>query len=196
MNISGMGCKMLAVLVLGTLPGQGVPPAWCLGSFVSIWEWTLCRGVLKGRDFFFLLRTALKDRPKGPPTANRQRRPTANCQPLPPVPVFPKKPSGTPCAQPWLVAVGGWRRLAVGSWQLAVGGGWWWLAAVGGWRLVVYRNTFFFPVKDTPDPLRHCPLSAECHVSDPFLTTAICSLWPLGCGKYTVGFVESVANTV
>ena len=60
--------------------------------------------------FFFLLRTALKDRPQGPPTAtanshqlptatnrqpptatnrqpptaaNRQRRPTANCQPLP-----------------------------------------------------------------------------------------------------------------
>ena len=27
----------------------------------------------------------------------------------------------------------GWWRLAVGSWQLAVGGGWWWLAAVGGW---------------------------------------------------------------
>ena len=46
---------------------------------------------------------------------------------------FPKKPEGTPCVQPWLVAVGGWRRLAVGSWQLAVGGGWWWLAAVGGW---------------------------------------------------------------
>ena len=29
------------------------------------------------------------------------------------------------------------RQLAVGSWQLAVDGGWWWLAAVGGWRLVV-----------------------------------------------------------
>ena len=57
------------------------------------------RAVLKGRDFFFLLRTALQDRPKGPPTANRQpptatnrqpptaanrqRRPTANGQPLP-----------------------------------------------------------------------------------------------------------------
>jgi hypothetical protein len=39
-------------------------------------------------------------------------------------PVFPKKPAGTPCAQPRLVAVGGW--------QLATGG-WWWLAAVGGW---------------------------------------------------------------
>ena len=38
------------------------------------------RGVLKGRDFFFffLLRTALKDRPKGPPTANRQLPSTAN----------------------------------------------------------------------------------------------------------------------
>ena len=48
-----------------------------------------------------------------------------------PEPVFPKKPAGTPCAQPcW--------QLADGSWQLAVGGVWWWLAAVGGWwRLAV-----------------------------------------------------------
>ena len=69
-----------------------------------------------------------------------------------PVPVFPKTPAGTPCAQPWLVAVGGWRLAAVGGWQLAtggwwrlvvVGGGWWlavggwrWLAVVGSWRLV------------------------------------------------------------
>jgi len=53
-----------------------------------------------------------------------------------PVPVFPKKPAGTPCAQPWLVAVGGWRLAAVGgSWQLVMGG-WWRLAAVDGWRLV------------------------------------------------------------
>ena len=74
-----------------------------------------------------------------------------------PVPVFPKKPAGTPCAQPWLVAVGGgWRlavgggwRLAVGNWRLvAVGGGWrrlvaggWWLEAVGsGWQLAVGRR--------------------------------------------------------
>jgi hypothetical protein len=41
-----------------------------------------------------------------------------------PVPVFPKKPAGTPCAQPWLVAVGGWRLAAVDGWQLATGG-WW-----------------------------------------------------------------------
>ena len=49
------------------------------------------RAVLKGRDsfFFFLLRTALKDRPKGPPTANHQpptanrQPPSTNCQPLP-----------------------------------------------------------------------------------------------------------------
>ena len=54
---------------------------------------------------------------------------------------FGKKPAGTPCAQPWLVAVGGWRLAAVGGWQLATGGWWrlvvvgggWWLA-VGGWR--------------------------------------------------------------
>ena len=61
---------------------------------------TVPGGSLRDEFFFcFLLRTALKDRPKGPPTANRQlpstanrqpptaanrqRRPTANCQPLP-----------------------------------------------------------------------------------------------------------------
>ena len=61
-----------------------------------------------------------------------------------PEPVFPKKPAGTPCAQPWLVAVGGWRlaavdggQLATGSWwQLVVVGGSWWLV-IGGWWLVV-----------------------------------------------------------
>ena len=52
-----------------------------------------------------------------------------------PQPVFPKKPAGTPCAQAWLVAVGGWRLAAVGGWQLATGG-WWRLAVVGSWRLV------------------------------------------------------------
>ena len=34
-------------------------------------------------EIFFLLRTALKDRPKGPPTANHQPPPTANHQPPP-----------------------------------------------------------------------------------------------------------------
>ena len=36
------------------------------------------RAVLKEPDFFLLLRTALADRPKGPPTANRQLPPTTN----------------------------------------------------------------------------------------------------------------------
>ena len=54
-----------------------------------------------------------------------------------PEPVFPKKPAGTPCAQPWLVAVGGWRLAVGGGWQLATGG-WWRLVVVGGgWRLVI-----------------------------------------------------------
>ena len=35
------------------------------------------RGILRELDFF-LLRTALRDRPKGPPTANHQPPPTAN----------------------------------------------------------------------------------------------------------------------
>ena len=30
--------------------------------------------------------------------------------------VFPKKPVGTPCVQPWLVVVGGWRLVAIGGW--------------------------------------------------------------------------------
>ena len=38
---------------------------------------------LRDQIFFFLLRTALKDRPKGPPTANRQLPSTANHQPQP-----------------------------------------------------------------------------------------------------------------
>ena len=63
----------------------------------GLWSWTSAdprqqlsitdqpapRAVLKGPDFFcfFLLRTALKDRPKGPPTANRHQPPTTNRQP-------------------------------------------------------------------------------------------------------------------
>ena len=68
--------------------------------------------------------------------------------------VFPKKPAGTPCVQPWLVAVGGWRLAAISGWQLAAGGWWrlvvvggrlvvgdWWLVAVGSvWRLAVGRR--------------------------------------------------------
>ena len=42
----------------------------------------LHRGVLKEPNIFFLLRTALMDRPQGPPTANRQPPTAANRQPL------------------------------------------------------------------------------------------------------------------
>ena len=48
--------------------------SFCLGT----------RAVLKGPDFF-LLRTALKDRPKGPPTANRQPPTATNCHQPPTV---------------------------------------------------------------------------------------------------------------
>ena len=62
-----------------------------------------------------------------------------------PEPVFQKTPAGTPCAQPWLVAVGGWWLVAVCGWQLATGGWWrlvvvgggWWLVIGGWWRLAV-----------------------------------------------------------
>ena len=60
----------------------------CGGGGVTMWTpqkmpqeqqtWYIAaRAVLKGPDFL-LLRTALKERPKGPPTANRQLPPTAN----------------------------------------------------------------------------------------------------------------------
>ena len=39
------------------------------------------RGGHKGPDFFFGLRTALKDRPQAPPTANRQPQTASNRQP-------------------------------------------------------------------------------------------------------------------
>ena len=52
-------------------------------------------------------------------------------------PVFPKKPAGTPCAQPWLVAVGGWQLATGGWWRLVVVGGGWWLVIGGWWRLAV-----------------------------------------------------------
>ena len=58
-------CRLCRGPSLGAMGGR-LPPA------------TGARGVLKGRDFFFLLRTALKDRPKGPPTANRQLPSTPN----------------------------------------------------------------------------------------------------------------------
>ena len=133
------------------------------------------RGVLQGRVFFFFLRTALKDRPKGPPTANRQlpstanrhqppttnrhqppatnRRqppaatnrqlpttanrlqpPTASHQPPPTTinrhqpPVANCQPPTANCHQPWLST---WSARGL-FWE--------------NW----YRNTFFFPVKDTP----------------------------------------------
>ena len=66
-----------------------IPGAQANGSApVSVLEMSarFTRAVLWDRDFFFLLRTALKDRPKGPSTANkptatnRQPPPTANCR--------------------------------------------------------------------------------------------------------------------
>ena len=42
------------------------------GTTAPTTRWSL------GDQIYFLLRTALKDRPKGPPTANRQLSPTAN----------------------------------------------------------------------------------------------------------------------
>ena len=72
------------------LPGQVVRPprcpAWC--SRARGWNrtaprpvpyaWALAGRSLRDQIFFFLLRTALKDRPKGPPTANHQLPSTAN----------------------------------------------------------------------------------------------------------------------
>ena len=77
----------------------------------------------------FLLRTALKDRPKGPPTANHQPPPTEKKKEVL-YTVFPKRPRVAHMFNH------GWWWLAVGGWWFVVGG--WWLVAVGsGWRLAV-----------------------------------------------------------
>ena len=49
-----------------------------------------------GTEIFFLLRTALKDRPKGPSTANHQPPPTANRQ-LPPTASGDQPPTANHC---------------------------------------------------------------------------------------------------
>ena len=48
---------------------------------------------------------------------------------------FCKKTACSSYVQPWLVAIGGWRMVAVGGCWWVIGG-WWRLAVVGGWRLV------------------------------------------------------------
>ena len=57
----------------------------CTHQPKAFWVWNAVHcepdsesGRSQGTRFFFLLRTALKDRPKGPPTANRQLPSTAN----------------------------------------------------------------------------------------------------------------------
>ena len=85
------------------LPGQStmVDPPQPLASAAQ--PKTGClqrRAVLKGPDFFFfLLRTALKDRPKGPPTANHQPPPTASHQP-PPTASGGQPPTANHCQPP------------------------------------------------------------------------------------------------
>ena len=66
------------------------PPTWAPAPEQLFWPlWTGAQNPpchfplhpgrsFRGQIFFFLLRTALKDRPKGPPTANRQLPSTAN----------------------------------------------------------------------------------------------------------------------
>ena len=56
---------------------------------------------------------------------------------------FCKKTACSSYVQPWLVAIGGWRLVAIGGWLavgdwrlVAVGAGWWWVIG-GWWRLAV-----------------------------------------------------------
>ena len=63
----------------GSVCGSGPLPASVQGG--SPRHTTVCpqhRGVLKKPNNFFPLKTALKDSPQGPPTANRHKPPTAN----------------------------------------------------------------------------------------------------------------------
>ena len=74
-------CSCLAV-------GSG----WCM-------EGCSCTGRAFGTEILFLLRTALKDRPKGPPTGNHQPPPTANHQP-PPTASGDQPPTANHCQPP------------------------------------------------------------------------------------------------
>ena len=66
----------------GAPPSTPAGPGWSVAHGPpSTGHSSTGRAVLNGPDYFFftfLLRTALKDRPKGPPTANRQLPSTAN----------------------------------------------------------------------------------------------------------------------
>ena len=66
---------------INPLRHHAIPPPSPRGRGRAIPDVESCSNstVLKEPDYFFLLRTALKDRPKGPPTANRQLPPTTNC---------------------------------------------------------------------------------------------------------------------
>ena len=139
---------------------RGTPAPWlhATKSAQVLWGWKACEAALAGPSPSWGCTLLVQARaPPYRPSFGGVLAPRAACAASTPgtrgvlngekknvpVPVFPKKPAGTPCAQPWLVAVGGWRLAAVGGWQLVVGGGWQWLAvggwsplAVGGWRLV------------------------------------------------------------
>ena len=87
---------------LPPIPLSSPPPAPGANPHTGV------RGVLKGRDFFFLLRTPLKDRPKGPPTtdrqlpstANRHQPPTTNCHQPPPTASGDQPPTANHCQPP------------------------------------------------------------------------------------------------
>ena len=73
-------------------------------------------------NVFFHSRTLLKREKKGAP--KRQ---------------FCKKTAWSSYVQPWLVAIGSWQLAVGGWWRLVVGD--WWLVAVGsGWQLAVGRR--------------------------------------------------------
>ena len=88
----------------GTSPGIS-SPAPCEGTQV------LCtRGFPRELDFFF--RTVLKDRPKGPPTANHQPPTATNCQP--PTASGDQPPTAN-CHQPPITLTGKLPLAAVGT---------------------------------------------------------------------------------
>ena len=69
--------------VCGAGLGFGADRPQCTAGRARAAPWPVQSGYSTGRSlrnqiFFILLRTALKDRPKGPPIANRQLPPTAN----------------------------------------------------------------------------------------------------------------------
>ena len=148
---------------------------------LSVWNGPRAGRSLRDQIVFFLLRTALKDRPKGPPTANcqlpstanRHQLPTTNRHQPPPTASGDQPPTANHCQPPPTTnhqpptAANHHQPPPTASCQLPTANRQTptanrhqpWLStwsARGFFWENWFRNTFFFPVKERPGPRDHC----------------------------------------